>query len=50
MDAGYWRENSNVAASILSLVRDNVSTALASYDAVSEASVTVLYQRLRTLL
>jgi len=49
-DAGYWRENRNAAASILSLVRDNMSAALASYDAVSEASVTVLYQRLRTLL
>ena len=31
-------------------MRDNTSAALASYDAVSEASVTVLYQRLRTLL
>ena len=48
--AGYWRENRNAAASILSLVRDNMSAALASYDAVSEASVTVLYQCLRTLL
>ena len=49
-DAGYRRENRNAAASILSLARDNMSAALASYDAVSEASVTVLYQRLRTLL
>ena len=38
------------AASILSLVRDNFSAALVSYDAVSEATVTVLHQRLRTLL
>ena len=49
-DSGYWRENRNAAASILSLVRANISAALASYDTVSEASVTVLYQRLRTLL
>jgi len=49
-DAGYWRENRNATASILSLVRDNFSAALASYDTVSKASVTVLYQRLRTLL
>ena len=31
-------------------MRANISAALASYDTVSEASVTVLYQRLRTLL
>jgi len=49
-DAGYWCENRNVGDNILSLARDNTSAALASYDAVSEASVTVLYQRLRTLL
>ena len=48
-DAGYWRENRNAADSILSLVRDNTSAALASYDSMSEAAVTVLYQRLRTL-
>ena len=48
--AGYWRENRNVADSILKVMRDNTSTALALYDAVSEAAVTVLYQRLRTLL
>ena len=49
-DAGYWRENRNVTDNILSLVRDNTCAALASYDALSEASITVLYQRLRTLL
>ena len=54
-DAGYWRENRNKADSgvsdrILSVVRDNTSAAIASYDAVSEAAVTVLYQQLRTLL
>jgi len=49
-DAGYWRENRSASDNILPPVRDNTSTALASYDAVSEASVTVLYQRLRTLL
>jgi len=40
-DAGYWR--GNTADTILSLVRDNTSAALASYDAVSEASLMVLY-------
>ena len=35
---------------LLSVVRDNTSAALASYDSMSEAAVTVLYQRLRTLL
>ena len=49
-DAGYWRENRNAADNNLSLVRDTTSVALTSYDAVSEASVTVLYRRLWTLL
>ena len=37
-------------ACFLSVVRDNTFAALASYDAVREAAVTILYQRLRTLL
>jgi len=51
-NACHWRENRNAAASdsILSLVRENTSAALASHDAVSEASVTVLYQHLPTFI
>jgi len=47
MLAAYWRETRNAPASILSKVRENIFVTLASYDSVS---VTVLYQRLQTLL
>jgi len=42
-EAGYWREHRQAADSILSLVRDNTTAALASYHIVCESSATVLY-------